>query len=570
MSVLAKNGDAFVLTYDLFSLPTAQHKAGLAGLLLMIDTLNERKIEPAPVVEEVSSTGARLSFTRPALGALFDDLYDSSLQEVKVKDRRAKEKPKRIEEVEVTINGKIKKEKKFVYDAVVPTGAFLNCLMPDAGDAYVKLFRDLVWNTLRGSSPASRQVYRDRANGKPCSLSAKFWSGFEKTLALRKKGKVPVEDISSSMFIGAEERNAEKVPFLGSFTDNFLLHFWPIVSLIFVPRTLGIERDREQGLRVSRSETGFVLSIPEPAELDYFRDDMRAVLKRLDPETRGFRPRASLIDVHEEGGLEYLYHLAKDKTRNIGDFECSVYAVELFHLQRDGKRTRHLGAGRIVPNEYILKDYALVRDEIHNPIFKSIVLRNIMDGERWYYRFDAALYHHPMPVFISCRNKTPKEVAFLGLDVRGKFRAIKINLATNAKGGVMDENVIDDQLSLRIYRLIQTYVNVRSEEKSGKRYEDFSKQKDANGHVVYPEEYRESRERVCSDAFLAMRGRRGEEFIEYFTGTICSVPQYMKQEEYTTLGVELIKDWEKIKVLSMLAMSAHSYLPGNSKNKEEE
>ncbi len=67
---------------------------------------------------------------------------------------------------------------------------------------------------------------------------------------------------------------------------------------------------------------------------------------------------------------------------------------------------------------------------------------------------------------------------------------------------------------------------------------------------------REARERVCSDAFLAMRGRRDQEFVEYFTGTICSVPQYLKQEEYVTLVGELIKDWGKIKVLSMLALSA--------------
>ncbi len=132
-----------------------------------------------------------------------------------MKDRRAKEKPKRIEEVEVTINGKIKKEKKFVYDAAVPTWAFLKCLIPDGGDAYGKLWRDMFWDTLRGSSPASRLVYRNRANGKPCSLSAKFWSGCEKTLAPRKKGKTPVDGISSCIFIGAEERNAEKVPFLG-------------------------------------------------------------------------------------------------------------------------------------------------------------------------------------------------------------------------------------------------------------------------------------------------------------------------------------------------------------------
>ena len=85
---------------------------------------------------------------------------------------------------------------------------------------------------------------------------------------------------------------------------------------------------------------------------------------------------------------------------------------------------------------------------------------------------------------------------------------------------------------------------------------------------MYPQEYREAREKVCSDAFLAMRGRRDQEFVEYFTGTICSVPQYLSQEEYIAVARALMTDWERIKILSMLALSAHSYLSSNTENEE--
>jgi CRISPR-associated protein Cmx8 len=64
-----------------------------------------------------------------------------------------------------------------------------------------------------------------------------------------------------------------------------------------------------------------------------------------------------------------------------------------------------------------------------------------------------------------------------------------------------------------------------------------------------------------------MRGRRAEDFIEYFTGTICSVPQFLKEDEFVALSRALIDDPDTVKMLSMLALSAHSYLP-SPKNTE--
>jgi CRISPR-associated protein Cmx8 len=160
-------------------------------------------------------------------------------------------------------------------------------------------------------------------------------------------------------------------------------------------------------------------------------------------------------------------------------------------------------------------------------------------------------------------------MTFFGVDVRKKFEGIKTQLENDTKGGAMvDEQARDNELSMRVYRLTQTYVNLRTEEKSGKKYKEFSRQKDSGGRILYPQEYREAREKVCSDAFLAMRGRRDQEFVEYFTGTICSVPQYLSQEEYIAVARALMTDWERIKILSMLALSAHSYLSSNTENEE--
>lgn len=569
MTVITKQADRFILSYDLFSLPTAQHKAGLAGLLLMIDSLRERKIEPLPSVEGISPTEVRVSLTQSALQSVFDDLYDSERVEVPVKVKWPGKEPKRTDEVVVEIDGKSKREKRFVYDAVSPRGAFLQIYFPDGNGLWVKLWRDMLWSTLRGI-PKTRLVYEERADSKPSSLAAGYWSTLEKALAQQNKGNILTESLSSSLFVGAEDANAERVSFKGPAADNFLLHFWPIVSLIHVPRTWSIERLKEQGFRIARKEAGFVLSIPEPANLEQFCEDARDVLRSLDPQSGGIRPRSALIDLHEEGGLEYLYHFAHLRTSAHHDYVFSLCALEIFHLQKQGNRIRQLAVERILPRREVLSDYELLRKKIWNPVFKAVVLRNLVAGKPWHAHFDQPFHQHPMPLFIRCQGRTPREITFFGMDVRRKFASIESQLKNDKAGGVMDEQTRDNQLSMRVYRLIQTYVNHRTEEKSGKKYKDFSKHKDAEGHIQYPNEYREAREKVCTDAFLAMRGRRDQEFVEYFTGTICSVPQYLNQEEYVSVAGALTSDWERIKILSMLALSAQSYLPGNIETQEVE
>ena len=117
----------------------------------------------------------------------------------------------------------------------------------------------------------------------------------------------------------------------------------------------------------------------------------------------------------------------------------------------------------------------------------------------------------------------------------------------------------DDRLATLVHRLTRAFVNHETKEKSKVDFE--SLRRDDQGRVHYPEAYREAREKACSNAFLAIRGRRAEDFVEYFTGTICSVPQFLKEDEFLALSRALIDTPDTVKVLSMLALSAHSYLP---------
>lgn len=554
----AQHGNLAV-EYDLFSLPTAQHKAGLAGMLLMIETLKDRKMAPIPVVEELSATRARVVFTRESLQIVFDDLYDASWIEREYKTKWTGQEPKAVKEKEIQAEGKKKIERTYVYDVVEAKGAFLKHLYPTNDTGWVKLWRDMLWSILRGI-PATRNIYQERADNKSCSLAGELWTSLNKSAELTRRGQSRAENISSSIFIGAEDSNAEKVPFKGAVEHNFLLHFWPIVSLIYVPRVIGVKRSAEQALKIERDDSGYVLAIPEPSNLTEFCSDVRQLLRQLETDAAGFRPKSALIDLHEEGGLEYLYHFAKMKIDQAEEIALSLCAVELYHLQKQGNRIRQLAAERILPSKHLLRDYENLRKAATNPFFKALCIRNLLHGRQWYEGADSGFHRNPMPIFVFCKDRTPREIRFFGIDIRKKLESIEYDLNIRKQGGIMGEKEHNDQLTLRVYRLIQTYVYQKTEDKSEKKFKDFREKKDDKNRIIYPQEYRDAMQKVCTDAFLAMRGRRDQDFIEYFTGSICSVPQYMSEGDYVAVAGALMTDWEKIKTLSMLALSAHSYL----------
>jgi CRISPR-associated protein Cmx8 len=113
---------------------------------------------------------------------------------------------------------------------------------------------------------------------------------------------------------------------------------------------------------------------------------------------------------------------------------------------------------------------------------------------------------------------------------------------------------------------VKTYVYRKSESKSGIKWDDFKDKKvkdksTGKEQISVPQRYREVREKVCTDAFLRLRACKArEDFVSYFTGTICSVPQFLPEAEYQTVADAILADerWEEVKALAMLALSGLS------------
>jgi CRISPR-associated protein Cmx8 len=538
---IGKEPDSITLEYDLYSLPTAQHKAGLAGLLILIDTMKKRKMENVPEVKEISETGCKIIFNKKNMQALFDDFFDAAWEETERNSRLKKKdktliRPKRIEKKAIKENGKEKEKEIYIYDVVVPAGNFFKVLYPKNADGWIKIWRDMLWNTLRGI-PTTRNVYEERAENKKSSEANIVWRQMGKDILKPNEIKL---GIPSSLYVGAQDVNAENVPFIGNVKDNFLLYFWTIASLIFQPRTFSIDGKYEN--------MGYAIVIPEPANLKNFVDDVENMLGSIAVDMEGYRPKASIIDLPAEGGFEYLLNIVKNMVKRK---ELSINAVEIKHLEKRGNNIKVLQALKIAPNKNIISNYENIKKECDNYFNKTIRIKNLIGGNVWFDGFDEAFSEWPMSFFVSMQGKSPYNTMSFEYEILQRFKKIE---KLKEGGNTMEK---DDELSLKIYRLIREYVNQRVAKKNG-----LSDTKD-----IYSFKYHEDREHVCTDAFLAMRGRREKDFVEYFTGSICSVPQFLPEEDYLLVSKTLMEDWEKVKTLSMLAISACSY---TSKPKENE
>jgi CRISPR-associated protein Cmx8 len=123
-------------------------------------------------------------------------------------------------------------------------------------------------------------------------------------------------------------------------------------------------------------------------------------------------------------------------------------------------------------------------------------------------------------------------------------------------------------LVARVHRLVTAYVLRKTEAKTGISWEAVKgkrtgKGRRGEGRWDVPPRYRAAREQVCREAFLRLRACRSRaDFLAYFTGTLCAVPQVLPEAEYQVLAAALLSDtlWEDVKALSMLALSGVSRL----------
>jgi CRISPR-associated protein Cmx8 len=174
--------ETITLTFDLLELPTAQHRAGLAGLI-QIDAMGaddyRKNSKLVPVIEKLTPTSATISFTPESMQGVFDELYEAKHVEVVVATKWPGEtKPKTGEffiQKKDPKTGEMKQTTGFAYDVVQPQAPCLKRYLEGQGDAWLKLWREMIWAIRRGGTNVNaRGPFNDRADHRPCGAGRRY------------------------------------------------------------------------------------------------------------------------------------------------------------------------------------------------------------------------------------------------------------------------------------------------------------------------------------------------------------------------------------------------------------
>lgn len=523
------------LRYGLNELPSSQHRAGLAGLVLAIEWLQRQPGRRKGVarVASLERAGASIELDEEGLKELFDGIYAASREEVadtKLRKNKAGQvvEPLRQEtRSEVDARGKPKEKHYYYYPLVVPRGGPLLELDPTAqGEKglWIKLWRDAVWAVLRGV-PAQRRPYEARAVGEGTTDASDAWH------SLRSPEKS--EQLSSTYFLGSQATTADNVSMQDRNRLMFLLHFWPFAVSIYVPNAINNKGEREFH--------GFAIAFPDIADLKTYVQELPETLRLRGVEAAGYRPRGCLVDLVNEVGLDVLQQLRARLEVRVGRSAIHdvVYGVDVVHLAKEGNNVRLLASLRVDPGP-IVDAYERVRGRYWDIRFRQTRLRALVQGRPWLSGFDRLL------------TTTDYEQTFsrgyFRRDAREAFK-LEVNIMTE------DNNETDDEKTPRtpeeiVFRVVKGYLGGKLK----RRDLDWKKVKGTSSE----EDYRKTREKLAKDAFLAIRSRTGGDFIEYFAGTLCSVPQKIKESDFRILTEALHTSTDQIRTLTLLALSAQA------------
>jgi len=547
--------DALELNYQLAELPSSQHRAGLAGLVLMVDWLRQQPDRKGVCEIERAAHGATLRINQQGLKELFNEVYAASLEEQEraelLKNSRTKEDitPLR-EETRQTLDaktGKTKEKTVYIYESVIPKGAFLLKNDPSAdgrNGGWIKLWRDVIWSIFRGV-PATRAPFESRANGEAANDAADVWRD------LVQPSDYTVQ-LPSTYFIGAQANNAENVPFKDRARFQFLLHFWPYAAQIYVPAVINNEGER--------AFVGYALAIPDVADLELFCEELPPLLRGRSKRMSGYRPRDCIVDLAIESALDTFRRLRERLRAREGEAATIdlLLGVDVVHVNKDGNNIRLLGSARLDPEAGMIDQYAQFRDSLWNPLFRRQQLLNLVNKRDWYAGFNSLMAKLPYEQTIGdgyfrrdARESFRNEVKTMNRPVNGSVEDPETNDAA------LPENVSEETL---IYRVVSNYL--RHKLKSKHQLEWKPEWKGARDNKpAEMKEYEEKKAKLAREAFLAIRSRTDQDFVEYFVSTLCSVPQSMGEQRFVSLTKALVEREDDIRTLTMLALAAQTPNP---------
>jgi CRISPR-associated protein Cmx8 len=159
----------------------------------------------------------------------------------------------------------------------------------------------------------------------------------------------------------------------------FLLHFWPVASLPYVPNAFKVE-DKQ----LKYEYQGIATAVPEVADLEAFCDIFPRLLDELssDEALAGYRPRNIVIDCPEQAGLDMFSRvcaLAAGKAASTEIGYC-LSGIEVWWTEKLDRAFRIHLARRIDGRPELARQYDLIKTSYRNRLFRAIAMTALVKG----------------------------------------------------------------------------------------------------------------------------------------------------------------------------------------------
>ena len=549
------------IEYKLAELPSAQHRAGLAGLVMMVRWLKRIGHEGICDVEPVTAEGAILNIDLKGLNALLAEFYAAQRKEdwlKKPKEKKPSKKKKTNDSQQNNdkkliippLDTKNEKDKTlYLYERFLPKGSLIADLDPTVDKLWLKLWREFIYALLK--QPASRYVFEyyepndefriewiKRAENSRKKAIQESWEQL--------KGKKKSVSLAGTDFLGAQATNAEIVPFKDRDKYQFLLKFWVYAVQIYDPMYLGRNKDKEQP-----KSAGYAITIPDIAHLEYFCEEFPDALR----ESRGrnqkahwyfkSRPDQAVINLAPSAGLDFLRILRKQLARHSRNLSDIILAVEicLLSISEDGKKNSIQELVRLVPQGKQLDEFARVRENCWDTFFVTQRLKNIITKRPWYFGFGQLCSSLKIEKIFDSKS-------FFTRDAKKSFE-----LEVNDLNKVIKEQKEPLSLEALIYEMVGSYLGQKLASKFNLEWNQVKSDETAK------KEYNEKRKKIAQETFYGFRSRSDTEFARYFALIFGSVQQsyaIKNSKTFEQLAQALYNDTEYVKSLTLLAISARS------------
>lgn len=533
------------LEYKLAELPSAQHRAGLAGLVLMVQYLRDTqpwfKDREGAILElhNLNEFGVTLLFNLQGLQALFDLTYQAFSEERSTETKI--KKYDRVEEVEVPDKKdktKTKRVLKYIYTVTIPQGAFL-ADWDKSNDSserglWIKLWRNMLWQIVRGV-PATRNSFNHRVNGAAYSQDVQdIWS------ELQHPDKITGQ--SGNYYLGAMAANSENVPTKDKVRYQFLLHFWVFVAQIYCPAILDKDGNREP--------TGYALAIPDVANLKKFCRVLPEVLRGRSLKKWRYLPREAVIDLPEEGALDLLLLLRDRIARETGNQKLNtpILGVEIIHTEKVGNNIKIRSISIVSPTKECIDKYEIIKKTYRCSWFRKQRLINLLrqqtDEEELYSNLSKI---QPWSDFDAVLSRIPRiwlQNYNFSHDARNLF---EVEIGIKMKKEIRDYALI-------VYKVCESYVRGKLESKYKIRWHNNQKCYFQDKKQISQADGDDKKEKIVNEAFLAVRSRTDNTaFIDYF---VSALYPFVKKDEFVNFADFLFNHTNEIRALTLLALSS--------------